>query len=177
LFLGKIKAMSHLVTMCIDQLKNFLDDNVVDKGEPVEMKELFGRFTLDVIGMCAFGVQCDSLKDPNAEFVRAISKFNDMSTTMRLKLFTSLLIFGSPRLARLLNVRFMNQDTVQYVARLVLGQKQNRSTQQKKRVDFLQLMFDAQEGKIKSAESSKELFEKEAQLKDSQKDAEKSKIS
>ncbi|XP_059479282.1 probable cytochrome P450 6a14 isoform X2 [Neocloeon triangulifer] len=162
---GKIKAMSHLVTKCADQISEYLDEYVIPKGGEVDAKELFGRFTLDVIGTCAFGVQCNSLQDPDAEFVRVISKFMEMSIWMRVRLFFSLLICGSATLARLMGVHFMNQETVRYIAGLVFNSKKERVAQNSQRVDFLKLMFDAQAGKLqKAAEQSKELFEKDAQL-------------
>jgi hypothetical protein len=34
----------------------------------VEMKDLFTRYTNDVIGTSAFGIQCDSLTNPKNEF-------------------------------------------------------------------------------------------------------------
>ncbi|CAB3381551.1 Hypothetical predicted protein [Cloeon dipterum] len=167
---GKIKAMSHLVSKCAAQMCQYLDEFVIggESNGEVEAKELFGRFTLDVIGACAFGVQCDSLQNPDAEFVQIMSKFNEMSMSVRLRLFTSLLIFGSPRLARLLNVHFMNQDTVRYVASLVFNAKKERDAQHgNTRVDFLKLMFDAQAGNLRSAgEQAKDLFEKDALLKE-----------
>jgi hypothetical protein len=59
----------------------------------LEMKTFFERFTLDVIASCAFGIQCNSLKDPDDEFVKMASQFNDISFFNRiLVLFVILLI-------------------------------------------------------------------------------------
>jgi hypothetical protein len=70
------------------------------------MKELFGRFTLDVIATCAFGVQCDSLKDRNAEFVKIAARFNDISLLNRLLIFFVILV--CPQYARFFPLRVAN---------------------------------------------------------------------
>lgn len=36
----------------------------------IEMKDIMGHFTLEVIGACAFGIKCDSLQDENAHFIK-----------------------------------------------------------------------------------------------------------
>lgn len=36
--------------------------------DPVDIKDLVARFTTDVIGSCAFGLDCNSLKNPNSDF-------------------------------------------------------------------------------------------------------------
>jgi hypothetical protein len=72
------------------------------------MKELFGRFTLDIIATCAFGVQCDSLKDRNAEFVKIAARFNDISLLNRLLVF--FVILFCPQLARFFPLRVVNKQ-------------------------------------------------------------------
>jgi hypothetical protein len=71
------------------------------------MKEFFGRFTLDVIAACAFGVQCDSLKDPEAEFVRIAATFNDITLPNRILIFFVILFV--PQFARFFPLSFLNK--------------------------------------------------------------------
>ena len=83
-------------------------ENVAEKGgsADLEMKKFFGRFTLDVIATCAFGVQCDSLKDEEAEFVKIAARFNEISLPNRIMIFAIILFV--PQLARFVPLQFMN---------------------------------------------------------------------
>lgn len=42
----------------------------VSKNEPLEAKEFFERYTTDILASCAFGIDCNSLKNPNSEFLK-----------------------------------------------------------------------------------------------------------
>lgn len=66
---GKIKMMFPLIVQCSEEL-NIVLDNIVKNKEAIDIKDLTGRFTTDVIGTIAFGLECNSLKDPNVEFRR-----------------------------------------------------------------------------------------------------------
>ncbi|XP_043190447.1 cytochrome P450 9e2-like [Amphibalanus amphitrite] len=64
---SKLKAMHELCLESADNLSNYLQETTRQHGD-VEMKEAAGRFTMDNIASCAFGVNCNSFKDPNTEF-------------------------------------------------------------------------------------------------------------
>lgn len=66
---GRIKMTFPLV---VDVCRNFCDhvSEVVLRENEVEMHDLLSRYTIDVIGTCAFGIQCNSFRDPNNEFRR-----------------------------------------------------------------------------------------------------------
>ena len=66
---GKLKAMYYLIDKLSTDMATFihkrLDEN--DKVE-LETKELSTLFSTDVIASCAFGVEANSLENPNGEF-------------------------------------------------------------------------------------------------------------
>lgn len=64
---SKMKVMFHLISDCAEQLtEHFLvrNKNLIE----LEMKDMFSKFTNDVIATTAFGIKCDSLKSPNNKF-------------------------------------------------------------------------------------------------------------
>nr|WCC58088.1 cytochrome P450 [Pharsalia antennata] len=64
---GKMKMMFQTVVDCAIPLKEIFDDYCKENKE-IELKEYLARFTTDVIGSCAFGLDCNSLKNPDSIF-------------------------------------------------------------------------------------------------------------
>lgn len=101
----KISINLKFSVLCSSGNKNGTNN---EKCIELEMKEFFGRFTLDVIATCAFGVQCDSLKDPEAEFVKIAAAFNDISIFNRILIF--FVLFFVPQFSRFFPLRFFNKQ-------------------------------------------------------------------
>lgn len=64
---GKLKEMFYLLIQCADQLDKYLDQ--VD-GKSVDVRDVCAKFTTDVIGVCAFGLQANALADEESTFRR-----------------------------------------------------------------------------------------------------------
>jgi cytochrome P450 family 9 len=65
----------------------------------VEMKDLFTRYTNDVIATAAFGIECDSLRNPKNEFYemgRDVTNFRGVR---------ALIVFGYAFSPKLMKVR------------------------------------------------------------------------
>ncbi|XP_076759107.1 cytochrome P450 6a2 isoform X2 [Xylocopa sonorina] len=66
---GKLRGTFRLILQCSNQLESYLD-KLVEKNEPVEVREVAAKFTTDVIGSCAFGLEMNSLSDMESDFRR-----------------------------------------------------------------------------------------------------------
>ena len=74
--------------------------------------ETMYRFTTDVIASCAFGINANSLKDPNAEFGLYVRKLFDFSFRKGL---AALMAISAPALKNLLKIRYLDDDTTRYL--------------------------------------------------------------
>ncbi|XP_071445857.1 probable cytochrome P450 6a14 [Hetaerina americana] len=167
---GKIKSMVQMVDTVAMQLMKYLNvrnesngsdeakskvlnesgndekfSDALKNGGEMEMKELFGRYTFDVIASCAFGVQCDSYLQPEADFVRVVSNFDYISIKMRILIF--LVIMGNTWLLHFVQLNFLNPSALSFLVALLKKTKTEREEGKKEqRNDFLQLMIDAKHG-------------------------------
>ncbi|XP_016960477.2 probable cytochrome P450 6a14 [Drosophila biarmipes] len=111
---GKIKHMSGVVVEVGHRLFDAMDKAVtvsrVEDGD-VEIKDLCARFTTDVIGSCAFGLECNSLQDPNAEF-RAMGRKHFESR--RHPQIVHSFIMTNAKLAKKLRVKMLPDDITDF---------------------------------------------------------------
>ncbi|KAK0175418.1 hypothetical protein PV327_009169 [Microctonus hyperodae] len=73
---GKLKNMFHLLMECANQMKKNLDK--ID-DEIVDMREIPARFTTDVVGVCAFGLQANALQDETSLFRKIGKRIFDLN--------------------------------------------------------------------------------------------------
>ncbi|XP_072756853.1 cytochrome P450 6A1-like [Anoplolepis gracilipes] len=66
---GKLKDMFSLILECADNLVQYTE-KLVSKNGPIECCELMAKYTTDVIGTCAFGIEMNALTDEDSEFRR-----------------------------------------------------------------------------------------------------------
>lgn len=140
---GKMKLMFPIVADVAVELKKCLVTEKDDGGE-VELKDVLARYTTDVIGKCAFGLDCNSLENPNAEFREMGRKIFTTTPFSIIKLF---FVQQIKPLARKLGVTVLNQEVTKYFLKAVKDTVEYRESNNVERNDFMNLLI-----KLKNAE-------------------------
>lgn len=76
---AKMESMFPMVLQIAKHLQNMLDKLIDANETDIEMKGVFGKYTMDVIGSCAFGIDCSTLQDENEQFAEMGRKFFEQS--------------------------------------------------------------------------------------------------
>lgn len=133
---GKMKNMFHMILHVGDELVKHL--NGIVGAEPINVREYLARFTTDVIGTCAFGLECNSIENPKSEFREMGKKMFNFTKLQSLKLFFSMLMRDQ---ARALGIQFNSTEVNDFVMQLVQKTIRHRRENNVERNDFMQLMM------------------------------------
>lgn len=135
---GKLRYMFGPMNDCGNALLTLLDSEQQD----VEIKDILGRFSMDVIGSCAFGIDAGNLAQPENEFRRMGRKQFEMDFIQFVKL---ILITNFPKFFKALGISFNKPDVVKYFCNLIKNTLEYRKKNNVHRNDFIQLMMQLQE--------------------------------
>ncbi|KAM7313311.1 cytochrome P450 3A24 [Ixodes scapularis] len=161
---GKLRKMNSLIADCARKTAEHLKKTAEIEGE-LDIKRFYGSYTLDVIARCAFATRLDSHSDETNEFVTKARQAFSGKVTLPL-----LLLFLFPRIFKLLGMRAFNSDILNYFKNICLKIIENRKEKKSRQEDFLQLMMDAQDGKVtataeNASSTDEKLFNLDSEIK------------
>ncbi|XP_054083610.1 cytochrome P450 6a22-like [Zeugodacus cucurbitae] len=145
---AKMKFMFPTVVIVANQLDAAFGSQLSNTPSgDVELHDLMGRFTTDVIGHCAFGVECNSLKNPNVAFRRIGHRiFYPRYLSIRLRTF----MVTYPAMFKFLkffNVKQTPKDIEDFIVQLVRDTVRLREEQNIQRNDFLNMLIELKNSK------------------------------
>lgn len=137
---GKMKMMFQTLVDCGGPMVDRLDKQCKQK-KAVDIKEILACFTTDVIGSCAFGLECNSFQDENKDSAfRAAGKnffgFN------RWRLVRIILIRFIPEICKLLRVKMFEKSLTDFYFNVVRDTVKYREENNISRNDFMQLLLE-----------------------------------
>nr|XP_004417575.2 PREDICTED: cytochrome P450 3A12-like [Odobenus rosmarus divergens] len=143
---GKLKEMFSIIGRYGDVLVRNLRKEA-EKGKPIILKDIFGAYSMDVITSTSFGVNIDSLNNPQDPFVentKKLLKFDFLDPF----LFSILLFPFLTPVFEMLNIWLFPKYVTDFFTKSVKRMKESRlKDKEKHRVDFLQLMINSQNSK------------------------------
>lgn len=145
---GKMKMMFGTVADCGRELQLCLEP-LASKGETVEIKDVLARYSTDIIASCAFGIQCNCLKDPDADFRNWGRKI--FAPTLK-KRFFRIVEFAFPSVSRMFRLRTAPDEVNKYFLNMVKNTVEHREKNGVKRNDFMDLLLQLKNKTLEVAE-------------------------
>ncbi|XP_010745056.3 cytochrome P450 3A40 [Larimichthys crocea] len=140
---GRLKEMYRIMLQHSSNLLNCLREKV-KADEVIEVKEVFGPYSMDVVTSTAFSVDIDSINRPSDPFVANIKKMVKFNLLNPLLVVLVLFPFLGPLFEKM-NFSFFPAEVLEFFYSFLRKIKSERhKNQHKNRVDFMQLMVDAQ---------------------------------
>ncbi|XP_034476699.1 probable cytochrome P450 6a21 [Drosophila innubila] len=150
---GKMKFMFPTVVKVSDEFVDVFGD-MAKKSSVVEVRELLARFTTDVIGTCAFGIECSSLKDPEAEF-RVMGR--KALTDLRHNMLGLTLLNSFPKFARSIHMKQTPEHIEKFFMRIVKETVSYREENNIRRNDFMDQLIDLKNNRLMKSETGESM--------------------
>lgn len=135
---SKMRKMFEIVASCSIEMISYLEDEVKGDDE-IELKEVLAKLNTDIIGNCAFGLTCNSFKNPEAEFRKIGRKVLEPTFVEDV---VNTLDFFIPKLFTRLRSKVVGTEVQDFIYKIVDDTVKFREDNGIMRNDFLQLLIE-----------------------------------
>lgn len=142
---SKMRLMLSLVADCARSFSTQLRVQMGSAPQVFDMRDLFGRFACDTIATSAFGLEVNSLREPENEFFRMGMKVSSFSGLQGMKFLAYSAI---PKVMKMLRIPFFTPDQSEFYRDLVHKNMQYREKHNITRHDMINLLIEAKKGKL-----------------------------
>lgn len=133
--------MFEIVNTIGDKLVKVVNEDL-KTSSVLEMRILAAKYTSDVIGNVAFGLECNCLDDPKSEFMKHGRRLFDLSAFELLRFFFCNIF---PEFSRKLRIPLNAKEPSDFFLRTFLETFEYREKSQIKRTDFVSLLLGLKE--------------------------------
>uniref|UniRef100_A0A0N7Z9E0 Putative cytochrome p450 6a2 n=1 Tax=Rhodnius neglectus TaxID=72488 RepID=A0A0N7Z9E0_9HEMI len=134
---GKLRLMYDAIADCGNELVTQMEGD-----QEIDMREILGRFAMDVIGSCAFGIDAGNLTNPDNEFRTMGKKAFEFGFSQFAKF---IMLTNFPNIAKKIGISFNRPDVLKYFTGIINNTIKHRRENNYQRNDFLQLLMQVQD--------------------------------
>ncbi|XP_011878637.1 PREDICTED: cytochrome P450 6k1-like [Vollenhovia emeryi] len=137
---GKMKKIFELMLKCGNDLDTYLESlKLGDQGKEMDIKELTAKFTTDIIGTAAYGLNVNSLNNPDAEFRRhgkLIFYFNFI------RALEFLAMFFLPNIISITGIKTFGKESSNFLRKVFWETITQRIKSGEKRNDLIDILIE-----------------------------------
>lgn len=134
---GKLKAMFATLVDCGDSLRNYVS-HFADTQQTIEVRDVFARYSTNVIASVAFGIDVDCIKNRDCEFRKYGKKIFEMTIKNSIRLAIT---FLSPNFMSFFHIRAFDKSVLDFLTSVVEENLEFRERNDVIRKDFFQLLM------------------------------------
>ncbi|XP_039438091.1 probable cytochrome P450 6a14 [Culex pipiens pallens] len=134
---GKMKMMFCTIKEVVDRLEGCIRERM-KFGECIEIRDIISRFAMDVIGSCAFGLDCNSMVTSDAPFWKMSLK---ASLSTKLRSLISLFATTYRKFSNQIGICVLPKDVSDFYLGAVRDTIKFRMDNQVSRKDFMDLLI------------------------------------
>lgn len=137
---GKLKTMYYLLDKISSETTQFINGKL-DRNNRVELdqKELASLYSTDVIASCAYGVEANSLVNPDGEFWKAGHSIFNMTFLRGIEFIS---IFMLPTITKIFNFKFLSKSTSDFIQFIIPQVMNEREKMGNKRNDLIDTLIE-----------------------------------
>ena len=157
---GKMRAMLIFMQESCNQLLYGIEE-YAKSNEPFELKEMLGKYSMDTIASCAFGVNAESFTNKKSKFVEYAGQIFEQRLTSMLRIVLAM-IPGGLKIMRTFKISAMPfVKETEFFYQAILSSLNHRRENKTRRNDLVDLMLDAIKGDMdREVDEEEEQFEK-----------------
>ena len=135
---GKLKAMLSIVTKNLLKLEEFLRKQMKEGENQFEFRDLVARMNTNIITSVAFGIEVDTINDPQHVMRQMGVKVFEPNLIAGLRFFSS---FFTPKLSEIFKFKFVNDETEKFFTSIILENVNYREKNGFQHNDLLQTLI------------------------------------
>lgn len=136
---GKLKSMYHMIDKVSNDLNQHVQTRLKNEKVELELKELASLYSTDVIATCAFGVEANSLQNPDGEFRKAGMKIFEAKGWRKLELPAWFMV---PQVTKFFNFKTFTDYTTKFMQASMTEVMNAREKSGNKRNDLIDTLLE-----------------------------------
>merc|ERR1712106_201077 len=166
---GKMKGMLKFIKHVAGDLTNEMEMKAKE-GEEFELKDVFGKFSLDALASSAFGVNAESFTNKNSKFVEYAAETFKQSK-LELVVFAIKFIPGVTELLNFFKFNTFKPKETRFFRDIILQAIRTRRQTKERKNDMVDLMLDCikDDSPVDEDDEPSDQYEKDMKLSNSKK--------
>lgn len=138
-----MKTLFQILVKCSEELQTVIQQSV-EKDEPIDTRDISEKLTINNIGSCVFGLDCNSFNDSNSEFQKHGILFFKSTMSNAIKIMIAIRF---PKLLKMFGIPMIKKEVTTFFTNIFRDTIDEREKSEIERKDFIDLFIKLKNNK------------------------------